>query len=84
MTIEIRRPELEALIMERMKLGGFHNIEDALMQALETSPVSDANRATSAERRTGADLIAAMQASPYREIEIEPTRYRMPVRDVTF
>ena len=31
-----------------------------------------------------ADLIAAMQASPYRELEIEPARYRMPVRDVTF
>jgi hypothetical protein len=32
------------------------------MQALETSPVTDAKRATA---RTGADLIAAMQAFPY-------------------
>jgi hypothetical protein len=32
--------------------------------------------------RTGEDLIAAMQASPCREIEIEPTRQPMPVRDV--
>lgn len=31
---------------------------------------------------TGQALIAAMQASPYREIEIEPRRSRMPVRDV--
>jgi hypothetical protein len=84
MTIEIRRPELEALIMERMKRGGFHNIEDALMQALEASPVTDPDPATPPKNRTGADLIAAMQTSPYREIEIEPARYRMPVRDVTF
>jgi len=28
MTIEIRKPELEALILERMKLGGFQNAED--------------------------------------------------------
>lgn len=32
--------------------------------------------------RTGEALIAAMQASPCRDIEIEPRRERMPVRDV--
>ena len=32
--------------------------------------------------RTGAALIAALQASPYREIDIEPRRERLPVRDV--
>ena len=83
MTIEIRRPELEALILERMKSGGFHNVEDVLMQALKTSPQED-QAGKPREKRTGADLIAAVQASPYREIEIEPARYRLPVRDVTF
>jgi len=82
MTIEIHRPELEALIMERMKAGAFQNVEDVLMQALEASrPVKPA---PPAKNRTGADLISALQASPYREIEIEPARYRLPVRDVTF
>lgn len=79
MTIEIHRPELKALILERMKAGGFHNVEDALMQVLEQSPVT----VPVAKSRTGADLIAAMQSSPYREIEIEPA-HRMPVRDVWF
>lgn len=32
--------------------------------------------------RTGAALVEAMQASPYRDIDIEPTRALMPVRDV--
>jgi prevent-host-death family protein len=32
--------------------------------------------------RTGEALIAAMQASPYRDIDIEPRRERMPVRDL--
>src|SRR5882762_11768723 len=32
--------------------------------------------------RTGATLIAALQASPYRDIDIEPRRERLPVRDV--
>jgi prevent-host-death family protein len=32
--------------------------------------------------RTGAALIAAMQASPDRDLDIEPARERSPVRDV--
>ena len=32
-------------------------------------------------QRTGAALIAGMQASPYREVEIAPERVRLPVRD---
>src|SRR5215471_15817390 len=31
---------------------------------------------------TGEALVAAMQASPCRDIDIEPRRSRMPVRDV--
>ena len=33
------------------------------------------------EGRKGADLVAAMQASPYKEICLEPERPRMPVRE---
>jgi hypothetical protein len=85
-TIEIHRPELEALILERMKRGAFQNAEDALMQALTSSPLPTEEGAvkTPETSRTGADLIAAIQASPYREISIEPARYRLPVRDVVF
>jgi prevent-host-death family protein len=32
---------------------------------------------------TGASLVAALQASPYREIDLEPRRSRLPVRDTT-
>ncbi|MGH6957138.1 MAG: type II toxin-antitoxin system prevent-host-death family antitoxin [Caulobacteraceae bacterium] len=31
---------------------------------------------------TGARLVAALQASPFREIELEPSRGPAPVRDV--
>ncbi len=87
MTIEIHRPELEALIRERMKIGGFQNVEDALMQALKSSAIAagkDAGFADDMPAATGADLVAAMQASPCKEIDLEPTRHRMPVRDVVF
>ena len=38
MTIKINKPELEALIHERMKSGGFQNVEDVLLQALNPQP----------------------------------------------
>jgi hypothetical protein len=78
MTIEIHRPELEALIIERMKSGGFEDIEDVILQALQSAPIPTPDAAT------GADLVAAMQASPCREIDIQPPRTPLPVRDVTF
>ncbi len=36
------------------------------------------------EGRKGSDLVAAMQASPYKEISLEPKRERMPVRKTEF
>jgi len=87
MTIEIHRPELEALIRDRMKTGAFRSVEDALMQALESSPLPPGKAAGRAEElvaATGADLVAAMQASPYREIDLEPLRDRLPVRSPSF
>lgn len=33
---------------------------------------------------TGESLITAMQASPYRDIDLEPKRTPMPVREVRF
>lgn len=79
MTIEIHKPELEALIMERLKSGSFETVEDVLLQALQSTPVGP-----SAETRTGADLVAAMQDSPYKEIDLQTTKVNMPVRDVSF
>ena len=75
MTIQITKPEVEALIQQRIQSGAFASAEDVILHALcSLNP----------GHPTGADLVAAMQASPYREIEIEPTRDRLPVRDVTF
>lgn len=72
MKIEITRPEVEALIQQRLRVGSFANPEDLIFHALQASV---------AVKPTGAALIVAIQSSPYREIEIEPKRERMPVRD---
>jgi len=68
-----------------MRIGGFQNVEDMLVQALKPAPPTaekDAGFSDEIPAATGADLVAAMQASPYKEIDSEPTRGRMPVHDV--
>jgi hypothetical protein len=46
MTTEIQRPELEALILERMELGAFPTIEYTLLQALKSSPLPSGKAGT--------------------------------------
>jgi hypothetical protein len=38
MTIQITKPEVEALINQRLQSGGFENAEDVVWQALQSSP----------------------------------------------
>jgi hypothetical protein len=38
MTIQITKPEVEALIMQRLQSGGFKDAEDVILQALQASP----------------------------------------------
>ncbi len=38
MTIQITKPEVEALINERLRTGAFKDAEDVILRALESSP----------------------------------------------
>jgi hypothetical protein len=38
MTIQITKPEVEALINQRLQKGGFKDAEDIVFQALQSSP----------------------------------------------
>lgn len=81
MTVDLQHPELEALIRMRMGTGRFATVEDALIDALKATE-SFEEKATERSGRTGATLVAAMQACPFPELEIEPVRMPMPMRDV--
>ena len=81
MTIEVHQPELEALLLERMETGRFRSMEELLLNALRPAIPP---REASLSGRTGADLLAAMQAMPWPETDIEPSRPYMPVRDPEF
>ena len=91
MNLEIHKPELVRRVNAHIQNGRFHDADEVLEKALDaleeraTDPPTG-QAAKSDDRRTGADLIAALQSSPYRDLEIEPARFRlpMPARDVTF
>ena len=78
MTIEIHKPELETLIEHLMESGEFHSVKDALLHALT------ADSSQSEEDATGASLVAAMRACPVENVNLEPERFPMPVRNVSF
>jgi hypothetical protein len=79
MTIEIHEPELEAMIQQRLDSGRYKDVEDVLRQALQQKQTPSANNSNGF---SGAELIAAFQACPWPEVDIEPERHYAPVRDV--
>lgn len=88
MNLEIHNPELVQRVNAQIQSGHFHDADELIEKALdaleEKAPASRSEHSgTSSDRRTGADLIAALQASPCRELDIEPPKVRLTtVRDV--
>jgi Arc/MetJ-type ribon-helix-helix transcriptional regulator len=82
MLIEIHEPELEQRVRRQIQTGQYRDVDELLAKALDA--LEEKAVPTSLDERSGVDLIAALQASPYREHEIEPPYYRepIPVRDV--
>jgi hypothetical protein len=70
MTIEIHRPELEALIRERISSGA--DVEDVIMQALKSSPAPEALAAVAPRRPPGRKSLAQLFAdSPFKGLDID-------------
>jgi hypothetical protein len=84
MLIEIQRPDLQALINERMRSGGFESAEEVLVEAFDLKPILEEEIAARSLSRTGADLVAVMQASPFKDELPELRGERSPVREFVF
>ncbi len=91
MNLEIHKPELVQRVNAQIQSGHFRDADELIEKALDAleeraTAKTRAQASKSEDGRTGADLIAALQASPYRDVDIEPARFRlsMPVRDITF
>lgn len=76
MTVIIRLSDEQATALEAKAAAEGLSVEQWIQKLAESG------NKPARETRTGADLIAALQSSPYRDIDIEPQRYRLPVRGV--
>jgi hypothetical protein len=81
MTIEITKPEVEALINQRLRSGGFKDAEDVVWQALQSSPPGTA--ATSPRNAQPAKNMVELFA-PLRglNIDFESDRSKDTGRDI--
>jgi hypothetical protein len=56
MTIQITRPEVEALINQRLQTGGFKDAEDVVFHALQSSPPT-AGPSVPSDRAPAKDIV---------------------------
>jgi hypothetical protein len=81
MNLEIHKPELAQRVQAQIQSGHFQDADDLLEKALDA--LDEQSSAASLETATGAVLLAALQASPYREVDLTPPRVPLTnVRDV--
>jgi len=75
MNIEIHKPELAQRVQARIQSGHFHNADELIekaLDALDEQATSDVPATA-----TGAIVLAALQNSPYRDIDLTPPRVRL-------
>jgi hypothetical protein len=81
MTIEIHNPDLVQRLTMRIRTGQFHDADELIEKALDA--LDERTAAISPTTETGAVVLAALQDSPYPEIDLTPPRVRLPnVREV--
>jgi Arc/MetJ-type ribon-helix-helix transcriptional regulator len=81
LNLEIHKPELAQRVRAQIQSGHFQDADDLLEKALDA--LDEQSTAASLATATGAVLLAALQASPYREIDLTPPRVPLTnVRDV--
>ena len=82
MQIEIHTPELEQRVQRRIQSGRYHDADELLGKALDALDEKAPLPASAPAKQTGAALLEALEASPYREIDLTPPRVPIVVRDV--
>lgn len=81
MNIEINKPDLVERLTTRIRGGQFHDADELIEKALDA--LDEHTAASSSSTATGAVVLAALQASPYPDVDLTPTRVRLAsVRDV--
>ena len=86
MNIEIHNPELAQRLAGHLQAGHFQDTAELIAKALDALEERTTVTATpAATTETGAVILAALQSSPYPEIDLTPPRLPVTkVRDVVF
>lgn len=81
MTIQITKPEVEALINQRLQTGGYKDAEDVVFQALQSSPPNAAAKLPNdaAEAKNMFELFAPLRGL---NIDFEADRSKDTGRDI--
>jgi hypothetical protein len=83
MTIQINKPEVEALINQRLQSGAFKDAEDVILQALKSSSAAEAPATITPRRPAGRKSLAQLFAdSPFKGLDIDFERDPDYGRDV--
>jgi hypothetical protein len=81
MNLEIHKPELVQRVNAHIQTGHFQDADELLEKALDA--LDERTPAAVRATETGSVILAALQASPYREIDLTPPRVLLSnVRDV--
>jgi hypothetical protein len=81
MNLEIHKPELVQRVNAHIQTGHFHDADELLEKALDA--LDEQATAAAPPTATGSVILAALQASPYPEIDLTPPRVLLSiVRDV--
>ena len=81
MNLEIHNPDLVQRVNAHIQTGQFHDADEVIEKALDALDQQAAPAAPKGQ--TGAVILKALQASPYRDIDLTPPRVLLTnVRDV--
>ncbi len=71
MNIEIQKPELVRRVAAHIETGRFQSADELIEKALDAL---DQNTSAEPSTETGAVVLAALQASPFPDLELTPPR----------
>ena len=81
MTIQITKPEVEALINQRLQSGGFKDAEDVVWQALRSSP-AEATAAPPRNAQPAKNMVELFAPLRGLNIDFESDRSKDTGRDI--
>ncbi len=81
MNLEIHKAELVLRVKAHIQTGHFQDADEVLERALDA--LDQQGTVAAGPTATGADVLAALQARPYPDIDLTPPRVQLTnVRDV--